>query len=165
MEFQLTEIERALNLGLYYVALQASLALPDICGALQSDNGEASKQKYIAWYNTYAKEPGANSISGDDCYYFRCSCLHQGSTQHPRSSYSRILFLVPTGNGFIFHNNVINNALNIDINIFCRNIIKAVRDWTKKVENDENYKKNYEHLLKVYPNGLRPYIVGCPVIS
>ena len=58
MELILKEIERALDAKLYYLALQASLTLPDICGALQSDNGKATGDKYIAWYDTYAKEPG-----------------------------------------------------------------------------------------------------------
>lgn len=63
MELILKEIERALDAKLYYLALQVSLTLPDICAALQSDDGRASKSKYIAWYDTYAKEPGNLSIS------------------------------------------------------------------------------------------------------
>ena len=51
MELILKEIERALDAKLYYLALQASLTLPDICGALQSDDGVAKNYKYIAWYD------------------------------------------------------------------------------------------------------------------
>ena len=47
MELILKEIERALDAKLYYLALQASLTLPDICGALQSDDGVAKNYKYI----------------------------------------------------------------------------------------------------------------------
>lgn len=43
MELILKEIERALDAKLYYLALQASLTLPDICGALQSNDGVAKK--------------------------------------------------------------------------------------------------------------------------
>lgn len=46
MELILKEIERALDAKLYYLALQASLTLPDICGALQSDDGVAKKHIY-----------------------------------------------------------------------------------------------------------------------
>lgn len=165
MELLLNEIEKALDVGLYFIALQASLTLPDICGALQSDDGKADKQKYINWYDTYAKEHGNCSISGDDCYYFRCSYVHQNSTQHPKSSYSRILFLAPIDKSIILHNNIMFGALNIDVNIFCRNIIKSVRNWQKTVETNENYRRNYSNLIKLYPNGLSPYIVGIPVIS
>lgn len=164
MEFLLKEIEQALNSGMYFMALQSTLSLPDICGALQSSNGIATKSNYISWYDTHAKESSSNSISGEDCYCFRCSCLHQGTTQNPNSSYSRILFLVPN-NQSIFHNNIINDALNIDINIFCSNIISAVRKWELGVKDDPNYMRNYANLIKVYPNGLPPYIIGIPVIS
>lgn len=165
MELILKEIERALDAKLYYLALQASLTLPDICGALQSDNGKATRDKYIAWYDTYAKEPGNLSISGKDCYYFRCSYVHQALTTHEKSSYSRIIFLAPTCHGIIMHNNVINDALNIDVKLFCNNILNAVRKWQKSIKNNENYKRNYKNLIKLYPDGFPPYITGIPVIS
>ena len=164
MEFLLKEIELALENKLYFMALQSTLSLPDICGALQSSNGMANRKKYITWYNTYAKEPFDNAISGEDCYYFRCSCLHQGSTQNPNSSYKRIIFLIP--NVFVsMHNNILNDALNIDIKIFCTNVIKAVRKWEQQERNNPNYIKNYDKLIKIYPNGITPYIVGMPAIS
>ena len=34
----LEQIEKALECNLYYLALQSTLALPDICGALESEN-------------------------------------------------------------------------------------------------------------------------------
>lgn len=164
MEFLLKEIEQALDNGLYFVALQSALTLPDICGALQSPNGIAKKHKYIRWYNKYAKESDSNALSGEDCYYFRCSCVHQGSTQSSDSSYKRILFLIPS-NQLVMHNNIINDALNIDIKIFCTNIISSVRKWEQKIKGEPNFIRNYDKLLKVYPNGLPPYIGGMPVIS
>lgn len=56
----LEQIEKALECNLYYLALQSTLALPDICGALESENGQANRTKYINWYNTYAKEDRVN---------------------------------------------------------------------------------------------------------
>ena len=164
MEFFLKEIEQALDNGLYFMALQSALTLPDICGALQSSNGIAKKQKYVRWYNKYAKESDSNSLSGEDCYYFRCSCVHQGSTQSSDSSYKRILFLIPNSQ-IVMHNNIIDDVLNIDIKIFCSNIISSVRTWEQKIKDEPNFIRNYDKLLKVYPNGLPPYIVGFPVIS
>lgn len=164
MEFLLKEIEQALNSGLYFIALQSTLTLPDICGALQSVDGIATRDDYITWYDTYAKESSRNAISGQDCYYFRCSCIHQGTSQNPRSSYKRILFLVPNDQLFL-HNNIIEDALNIDINIFCSNIIAAVRKWEQRIKNDANFVRNYDNLIKVYPTGIPPYINGIPVIS
>lgn len=165
MELILKEIEQALDAKLYYLALQASLTLPDICGALQSDNGKATGDKYIGWYDTNAKEPGNLSISGKDCYYFRCSYVHQAQTTHENSTYSRIIFLAPTCQGITMHNNVIDGALNIDVKLFCNNILNAVRKWQESIKINENYKRNYKNLIKLYPEGLPPYITGIPVIS
>ena len=164
MEFLLNEIEKALDSGLYFISLQSTLSLPDICGSLQSPDGKATKNNYITWYDTYAKESSTNAISGEDCYYFRCSCLHQGTTQNHNSSYKRIIFVAPGSRSF-FHNNIIVDALNIDLNTFCKNVIFSVRKWEQQIKSDPNYIRNYENLIKLYPNGLPPYIGGIPVIS
>ena len=43
---------RAVNgADLYYVALFSALALPDICAALEAADGQASKAKYVAWFD------------------------------------------------------------------------------------------------------------------
>lgn len=165
MEFLLTEIERALDAGLYYIALQSALTLPDICGALMSSDGEARKQNYIQWYDTYAKESGRWVISGEECYRFRCSCLHQLRTHHPKSEYSKIIFLHPDNNILRTHNCILFGALNIDLVIFCQNIISAVRKWEAKFKNDPLFQANYANMLRMYPKGYPPYVVGIPVIT
>ena len=104
-------------------------------------------------------------MNGDDCYYFRCSLLHQGSSQHNKSNYKRVLFVEPSATTNIFHNNVINDALNIDVKIFCNDLIGGAEKWLEENENTDLYKKNYDRFMKRYPNGLPPYIVGIPVIS
>lgn len=164
MEDFLQQIEKALSYNLYYIALQSTLTLPDICGALQSTDGTATKAKYVDWYNTYFLKK--TFLSADDCYYFRCSNIHQGKTVHKNSTYSRILFVEPSEkNSIVLNNNIINGALNIDVNIFCTDMIASVRNWLTLVKNDETFQENYSSFIKRYPNGLPPYIVGVPIIS
>ena len=43
-----TEIEMALQARLYYLALISTLSLIDICSALESENGETDKHKFMA---------------------------------------------------------------------------------------------------------------------
>ena len=164
MESILHDIEKALDHGLYYIALQSALALPDICASLESATGETTSRQYISWYNDNVSNKYDIRLSGKDCWRFRCSYIHRGSTQDSKSSYSRIIFVFPNQT-YTFHNNIINDALNIDINIFCRMMIEAVRNWQKSMQNNDNYSKNYPNLIKVYPNGLDPYFVGIPIIS
>lgn len=162
----LEQILKALDCNLYYLALQSTLSLPDICSALISPNGMTSGSQYINWYNTYAKEPGSLSINGEDCYKFRCSAIHQGSTQHARSSYSRILFIEASrANGIIIHNTVLNDALNIDLRVFCENMVQSVVKWLELVKDDPIFLSNYEKFMKRYPNGFPPYIVGISIIT
>jgi len=161
----LEQIKKGLDNNLYYVSLFAALSIPDICGAIDSENGEASANKYVQWFNKYVARKYTGFLNGEDCYYFRCSLIHQGSSQHPKSNYSRVLFVEPTATTSVFHCNILNDALNIDVRIFCSDIIEGVKEWLRKVENTELYKKNYDKFMMRHPNGLKPYIVGVPVIG
>ncbi|USS40070.1 hypothetical protein NF865_06920 [Thermococcus aggregans] len=165
MEELISQIKKALDNNLYYLALLAALTLPDICGALSSEDGKATKQRYIEWFNKYVGEKYKGCLTGEDCYYFRCSFVHQGTSQHPKSNYSRVIFVEPTGTSNIFHCNILEDALNIDVRIFVMDILEGVEKWLREVKDTEVFKKNYARFMKRYPNGLPPYIVGVPVIS
>ncbi len=146
----------------YYAALFMTIMLPSICGALESDDGEDSRAKYIGWYNRYIDDL---MLKGEDCYALRCSLLHQGRTTHRSSSFSRVLFTYPHPSGTTLHNNSINGALNLDIPLFCERVVRAVERWQTEVENTANYQRNIADTIRLYPNGLPPFIVGLPVIS
>ncbi|AEG15639.1 hypothetical protein Desku_2093 [Desulfofundulus kuznetsovii DSM 6115] len=164
MKDLLDQIESALDANLYFLALAGSLLIPDICGAAGSKNGRSSREKYINWFAKYASNI-CPFLSGEDCWRFRCSLLHQGSSQDERSSYCRVLFIEPTATTNVFHCNVLNDALNIDIRIFCLGMVAAARRWLGEVEGTELFKRNMRKFMQRYPNGLAPYIVGVPVIS
>ncbi|SEI89252.1 hypothetical protein SAMN04488127_0723 [Bhargavaea ginsengi] len=160
MENMLNEIEKGLEAGVYHLALGMTLCIPDICAALQSNNGETKKNKYVNWYDQYVGDKVR--MSANDCYYFRCAFLHQGRTEHKDSQYRKIIFIEPTSI-LTLHNNVLNDVLNIDIQIFCRVIIDAARNWYEEQKDTKNYKSNFEHSFKRHPEGMAPYIVGVPV--
>ena len=161
----LAQIKKGLDENLYFLSLFSTLAIPDLCGALCSENGEAHSEKYKGWFDKYVAPKYNGFLSGNDCYFFRCSLLHQGSSQHPKNTYKRILFIEPSATTNIFHNVVMNDALNIDVRIFCNDIITGAEQWLSENEETELYKKNYDKFMRRYPNGLNPYIVGVPVIS
>ncbi|EMR73199.1 hypothetical protein MCGE09_00036 [Thaumarchaeota archaeon SCGC AB-539-E09] len=165
MRYLLDQIRKALCVDLYYVSLFTSLTIPDICGAIQSVNGEASGTKYKNWFDTYVAHKYFNMLNGEDCWNFRCSLLHQGTSQHPRSTYKRILFFEPSATTSVFHCNILNDALNIDVRIFCEDIILGALAWLKQNEGTDLYKANYDKFMRRYPNGLSPYISGVPVIG
>lgn len=165
MQNLLDQIQKGLEVNLYYLSLFAALSLPDICGAIDSIDGNATPKKYKKWFDEYVAPKYRGFLTGEDCYRFRCSLLHQGSSQHPKGTYSRVLFVEPTATAMVCHNNVMNDALNIDIRIFCNDMIEGARRWLQKVEKTDLYKENYNKFMKRHPNGLAPYIVGVPVIG
>jgi hypothetical protein len=165
----LNQIRASLDSNLYYVALFASLAVPDICGAIGSDNGQASKKKYIEWFDRYVapkyRSPHEQILTGEDCYFFRCSMLHQGSSQHPNSSYARVLFIEPGATRSVAHRCVFIGALVIDVRIFCKDIVSSAYNWLEEVSGTERFEENFNKFMRRYPQGLAPYVIGVPVIS
>lgn len=161
----LSQIGWAADHGIYFLALAGALMIPDICGALEAPDGQATGSRYAAWFDTHVAPLHNNWMTGDMCWKFRCSLLHQGTAQHPRGAYSRILFVEPGAHGGTFHMNVLNDALNIDARMFCLELVAAALAWEESVSGTEPYETNVRKFVTRYPNGLRPYIVGVPIIS
>jgi len=151
--------------GLYFLALAGALMIPDICGALGTPSGEATGAAYRAWFDSHVAPLHRGIMDGDTCYKFRCSLLHQASTQHPKGRYSRVLFVEPGPTRGLFHMNVLNDALNIDAGVFCLEMVEAGRAWRNTALGTEPYETNVKQFVTRYPGGLGPYIVGIPAIS
>lgn len=164
MEAILSEIEAALKAGFYYLALAIALSLPDVCSALESPDGTTSGRQYRAWYDAWmaGQYPRVTAV---DMYSLRCGVIHQGRFGHDGLQYSRILFTVPNPQGNVFHNNILNDALNLDACIFCRDIMGSVLRWYVARQNDPVVQANLPRLLRLHPNGIAPYMVGIPLIS
>lgn len=164
MRDYLEQVTRGLDANLYYLSLAAALTIPDMCAGLESPDGLTNASKYKAWYEEHCADVCA-FLTGEDCYYYRCSMLHRGTSQHPKSSFSRVLFVEPGVTTNVFHCNLMNDALNIDVNVFCRAIVQAADSWLDRVEGTDPYESNAAKFMRRYVSGLRPYIVGVPVIS
>ena len=184
MRTLINQIEGSLGSGFYYLSLFGALALPDIAGALESDDGEASGKKYIDWYEKWVRPRFLESplsmipeqvrlqfgdqrspLSGEDCYYFRCSLLHQGSSQHPKGEFTRIIFIEPGSTTNVFHHTQIKDALAIDLSLFCREVTSGAIRWLETVEESPRYKQNYERFARRHAEGLPPYIGGIPIVG
>jgi hypothetical protein len=167
----LTQIEQAKNAGLYYVALFSALSVPDIAGALDSPNGVANGQRYADWFDRHVGPKylaqGTPTLCGMDCYYFRCSMLHQGTAQlqNPKAQFSRVFFVQPGHQWLRMHNNVTHGALNIDLNTFCQDIIDAGRAWHALASTTNLYLVNAAKCVTLHPHGLAPYVGGVPCIG
>ncbi len=162
MDDLLHAIRRNLTDANHYSALFLTIILPSVCAALESEDGQDNRDRYIGWYDRYC---GGLSLTGTDCYYLRCALLHQATTQHRNADFSRVLFTFPTQTGNVIHNNVLNDALNLDIPRFCNHILAGAELWRQAVQGTQPYTRNLEGTIRVHPNGLPPYMVGIPLIS
>jgi hypothetical protein len=123
-----------------------SLVLPDICGYMESPDS-TSKSRYVKWFNSYMAEHYTITIqnekhcflTGNDFYALRCAVLHQGQdnieNQKAREALKSFQF-VSTESGTTIHNNRINDKLQLQVDIFCRQIIEGTEKWIHEVMNN-----------------------------
>jgi len=184
MRILLEQLERSLEFGLYYLSLITTLTIPDIASALDAEDGQATGDRYKAWYDQWVRPRFGESVrklladqaiplgllvdsplDGEACYRFRCSLLHQGSSQHPKSQFSRIIFIEPNTSPGHIHYCTMNDALCIDLNQFSREVVSGTRLWLDTVENTERFRTNYDRFARRHPSGFLPFIAGAPVIG
>lgn len=160
------EVDRSLEVGLYYAALSVTLSLPEICSRMEQEDRTKARgvELYSAWFDKFLGDK-YGSLTGEQCYYLRCGVVHHAEFSHRKFGYSRVLFSLPEKNGNYFHNNIINDALNLDLNTFCRDVISAVEEWLSQNGEDPTVQRNLENLVSVREKGLRPYMVGMPIIT
>jgi hypothetical protein len=159
------EITIAAENGLFYLALFGALALPDICGGMESADGQANEKKYTDWFDKWVAPKYNGMVSGQDCYGFRCSMLHQARARPHKGNFSRVIFLEPNRKGIFMHRNIINDALNLDIGTFCRDVVDGAHAWLPTVESTLEFKANMSAFMTRHPNGIAPYIIGMSVIG
>lgn len=165
MDFFIQEIKKALDVKCFYAAFHLAITLPAMCAAAENPHVKKGKdrEKYTNWCSK--NFPNANA---ELLYRLRCGMVHEGSLfKDKKEKYDRVL-LTTEGN-LIVHNCVIqyNNesCYVINIPIFCKEIIEAVKRWIDNTKNDVNIARNIDKMAKMYSLGVSPYIVGVPVVA
>ncbi|MDN4165478.1 hypothetical protein QWY31_08200 [Cytophagales bacterium LB-30] len=162
MEALTKSIEESLATKNWYAALTVTLILPDISGKIEYP-GIGSNKRYANWFNKYVgncykSQVGASRneyifLSGDDCYALRCSYLHEGTSsithQRARDVLDDFKFVSPPPSGQI-HCNQFDNKLQLQVDIFCRDIIKGVKNWKLEIESDSSKTSRLNEFLKIY---------------
>lgn len=116
----------------------------------------------MEWFEAHVPDP-YRRLSADDAYHLRCGILHQGRASSDQ--YEAIVFTLPDGRGNVFHNNIMGNALNLDLVTFCTDVLNAAETWWQSAKDADPVAANAEHLVQLRPGGLAPYIVGVPVLA
>lgn len=162
----------ALDSHIYYLALFAALAIPDMAAALDSEDGRALGKRYIAWYEKWVRprlresRDRDNPFTGEMCYGFRCGMLHQGRSTNRDHPYERIVFIEPGHPDFSLHYcTVSGKILMIQLDAFVREVLRGCEMWLDAVEGTEPFTRNYAKFARRHPNGIAPYIVGPPLVG
>lgn len=173
VETILEDIERALDVGAFYLAIAVSVSLPDICGALETEDGASHPNRYKDWFARYLADE--LELSAEDLLSMRHGILHQGHFGSQRNL-PRILFSGPGGKAEIHNIGYIiwpagspeappDQTLCLDTRTFCKTILKAVRRWRADSAENPNVQKNLPRLLRRRPEGLYPFIGDSEVIA
>jgi hypothetical protein len=128
------------------------MMMPDICGALESDDG--SERRYRAWCRRWLD---CARFSDLERYKERCSLLHQGQTQPDDSRlrpgevlrYDRISF-GPSGSR---HLEADGRLLHLDVVKLYADTVRAIENWAAEMERTRNAKvgPGLADLARAYP--------------
>lgn len=163
MERFVKSVQASIRSENWYGALAIALTLPDICGRMEAPNLNSQK-RYTDWFNRYLLGRYTRSIgpdrelhtflSAEDCYALRCSYLHEGGLvilgQKAQKILHRFHFVVPDKNGNIVHLNQVNNALQLQIDIFCGEVCQSVVLWHQEAMANPEIRPRLENLLVIH---------------
>lgn len=163
MDVLINELKILVANSAYYSSLINALIVPDICAALQSENGKTSGAKYEAWFDHYCTSKHEHAyFNGKEIYKIRCALLHQGKLTHDNPSFNKIIFKIPSNGNM--HNNLVDGALILDLRVFVEDIISGYEEWKIEHFNTEHVISNLQKTVNYYPNGWGMSIIGVPVI-
>jgi hypothetical protein len=164
MDELIRQIRAASEAGLYYLALFGALALPDICGALESDDGRASGSKYKAWLRDNVTSQAADA---ELIYGLRCSLLHQGSAL-PHKGLFPLAFNSSAPEVPQLHNlSTVVNGQRIgwlSIPLFVAEVTTAAESWCARFGTTAMVTRNMEKFARLRPEGVPGHFRG-PVIA
>lgn len=156
-------VRSSLEAGHWLSALTLALTLPDICGRLESPTTK-SERRYSDWWNKYllasyqyqsgAGQPVRTFLSAGDVYALRCSHLHEGTddtaNQRAQVALTQFHFIEPPTDDSIVHCNQLGDTLQLQIDIFCRDICAGGERWLDDVKGDRQIQARMDRLLSIH---------------
>jgi len=176
MRHFIESIEKSLVTENWYAALLMALSVPDICGRTE-DPDSRPPARYVKWFDKYMltsyqhlftmpeimreylggskfEEPELKTfLCGSDCYALRCAFLHQGEFlidgQNAQKVLSRFQFIYPPGSGGVRHMNTTETVLQLQVDIFCRDICRGISQWLIDVADNGDISQRLSNLAVI----------------
>lgn len=157
MEQFIKSIEASIQSENWLAALFMSLAMPDICRSLERPNigRRETGYWYKNWVSRYIEEKYTSAnfeeckFYADDFWLYRCSCLHAGVDLQNQKRMMNFNFTPPPASGCQVHLNNLGGKLQLQIDTFCRDMIDAVEQWRKEVDDDPEIIKRMDGLINI----------------
>lgn len=143
----------------WFAALYMALTMPDICGSLENPSS-GSRARFESWFERYLGNLySSDLLSASDCYYLRCSALHEGLPRHNKSQAKRFAFLAPVPNiqmHCCFSEQKEGEfVLLLQVDLFCTHIVQGVEKWLEDVECQEDIVKRINDMI-TFMDGRNP---------
>jgi hypothetical protein len=174
------QIEAALEARLHFLAIFVAVAIPDICAAMESQDGITNRTKYKAWYRQWLGD-AFPFLSDGQMYSLRCGIVHEGRAVHEGlaaravsttgtasigslQSYTRVLFTIPTdpvtvvAEGAAIHFTSSGESVYLqDAELFCRGVITAANQWSAEKTDNQTVQRHMVDLFRFRPEGYRDW--------
>lgn len=150
----------------WLAAIFMALAMPDICRSVERPvigRGEIGHW-YEDWVSRYIESKyiqgrfEETKFYAHDFWLFRCSSLHSGLDANNKKRMMKFFFTPPPGNGSSVHLNFMGDRLNIQVDIFCEDMIAAVMHWLAEMGDDPEIAERIDSLIKVEKESFSPFI-------
>jgi hypothetical protein len=148
----------------YWSLLHVTVCLPDICAALESDNGRTLGKLYIAWCDTNLPDA---LLTAEERYAMRCKVLHEGRAHvGQQGRYTGFAFTQPAANGDVDHRRVEGTTLVLDVGRLSAEYESGVRGWIRVVEAQPagpvamNVERNLQTIVRVHQKPMPIQVLG-----
>lgn len=132
----LDEIDRCVLGQCYWALLHLIVVIPDICGALEEPNCEATKAGYLDWCKRIFPPAPPALLSPDDRYVIRKILLHQGRTLASKGHYTYYKFTPPAPSGVKIHGTrFASGQITLDVVEMAGETKRALRDWFQTLQD------------------------------
>ena len=159
----LNEINAAANRGAPFLAIAMTVALPDICVSLISDDGRTNGERYKEWCRKNISDDFFCFVTPDDLWSMRCGVLHNGRFGDLKHNVARVVFSLPGNNTIV--NGKFNDAWIYSVQEFCKKFTDAVFEWFEENRENENIRRHLPNLMQYRQGGFAPYVVGMTVLA
>jgi len=132
----LEEMDRCVSQQCYWALLHLVVVIPDICGALEDVNGEATKAGYIDWCQRMLPPAPPAPLTPIERYEIRCVVLHQGRTLASRGRYTYYKFVPPSPPGVRVHGiQMDSDQITLGVVEITEETKRALRDWFQDLQD------------------------------